>query len=718
MPIMKLIRCICVSVCLACGWQAVYGCWGPTYSPKYYRMFRIADFGKDTTVFQTGVDVFRKTVNIYNCELWQRQTSLDIPLPDISHVVLGFSVEKIEEVGKCLEWGRGWGGVKNAFVEWIITHKDRDLVDLLILAKRCERVRLRLHNDPWYYEEEGDGWHLLLDSIHRVASERVRKSVRYGDRYLLQAMRALFSLGRYEECVTLWENESPRMAKSVIRNMTGSYAAGAYYRLKQQDRAVALYAECDDLEQVMWCLKEEFPQEPVLRMECIYWYYPQADELERLLQTQITELENAVEHIELEMGGGIVIDTIQYYRLKQFAMRVAREGKVISPATWMYGAAFIADILGDSAEAMRLMTEAKEMRCQGGLVKGSSRIFNFYLSAKTQRWGEEYKRIFLRELQWLDTRIVAQSVSVNLWNIKCNISFCYVHDMMRKVVLEVGVPRCVEEGEVELALLLANYADNRLLLLEGQRGKAEHPYGFEKLDGERYVWIKDWRDSSRYVNEFDFSNDYFALLDTMALEKVLSYRQVLNGTGGGELVCFLRERCYRNADYLNEIIGTRYLRNREYVRACEYFSKVPLDYQERMNVTPYLDRDGRFGFAVRMLRYQEEMQSEDAEVREEAMFRYALGRYEAGVENWALTRYEWNDELEGEEYARRALKELLNNVENEVFGFCVLSELSQIEIVDWGEIYPFYRRFTKTRAMGMLRGGCDNLGRWEGKRDK
>ena len=112
MPIMKLIRCICVSVCLACGWQAVYGCWGPTYSPKYYRMFRIADFGKDTTVFQTGVDVFRKTVNIYNCELWQRQTSLDIPLPDISRVVLGFSVEKIEEVGKCLEWGRGWGGVK------------------------------------------------------------------------------------------------------------------------------------------------------------------------------------------------------------------------------------------------------------------------------------------------------------------------------------------------------------------------------------------------------------------------------------------------------------------------------------------------------------------------------------------------------------------------------------------------------------------------------
>ena len=535
---------------------------------------------------------------------------------------------------------------------------------------------------------------------------------------LLKAMRALFSLGRYEECVTLWENESPRMAKSVIRNMTGSYAAGAYYRLKQQDRAVALYAECDDLEQVMWCLKEEFPQEPVVRMECIYWYYPQADELERLLQTQITELENAVEHIELEMGGGMVIDTIQYYRLKQFAMRVAREGKVISPATWMYGAAFIADILGDSAEAMRLMTEAKEMRCQGGLVKESSRIFNFYLSAKTQRWGEEYKRIFLRELQWLDTRIVAQSVSVNLWNIKCNISFCYVHDMMRKVVLEVGVPRCVEEGEVELALLLANYADNRLLLLEGQRGKAEHPYGFEKLDGERYVWIKDWRDSSRYVNEFDFSNDYFALLDTMALEKVLSYRQVLNGTGDGELVCFLRERCYRNADYLNEIIGTRYLRNREYVRACKYFSKVPLDYQERMNVTPYLDRDGRFGVAVRMLRYQEEMQSEDAEVREEAMFRYALGRYEAGVENWALTRYEWNDELEGEEYARRALKELLNNVENEVFGFCVLSELSQIEIVDWGEIYPFYRRFAKTRAMGMLRGGCDNLGRWEGKRDK
>ncbi len=119
-----------------------------------------------------------------------------------------------------------------------------------------------------------------------------------------------------------------------------------------------------------------------------------------------------------------------------------------------------------------------------------------------------------------------------------------------------------------------------------------------------------------------------------------------------------------------------------------------------------------------MLRYQEEMQSEDAEVREEAMFRYALGRYEAGVENWALTRYEWNDELEGEEYARRALKKLLNNVENEVFGFCVLSELSQIEIVDWGEIYPFYRRFAKTRAMGMLRGGCDNLGRWEGKRDK
>ena len=337
---MKSIRSILFVSLLLTGLNAAIGCTHPSYYTRGYLMFRIQPFGVDTMWIGNRWDGRAKNTNDWNCELWQLQTSDTLPIEEIAQVVLKYSVEQMQRIRAHAAAGES-ARDRNSFVQWLVRNRDTDALDLLILAKQCEAVRGQLQ-DPWYYPDGQDELHGTLDSIYRVAMAPRR--TRFRDRYLLQAMRALFSMERYDECVTLWDRESSTMRPSIVRNMTGGYAAGACFRLHDADRAVAIYAECDDMASVAWCLSDRYPKKDlVARMECIYGYYPQAAELPRLLQKQIKQWEVGIEEpYWYKWPGNFEPDSatrVECERLKRFALRVVEENRVDEPVLWQYAAA-------------------------------------------------------------------------------------------------------------------------------------------------------------------------------------------------------------------------------------------------------------------------------------------------------------------------------------------------------------------------------------------
>ena len=127
--------------------------------------------------------------------------------------------------------------------------------------------------------------------------------------------------------------------------------------------------------------------------------------------------------------------------------------------------------------------------------------------------------------------------------------------------------------------------------------------------------------------------------------------------GGSALERFLRDRVYVDADYLNDLIGTRCLREMDYPQARKYLARVSAGYQRRLNTDVYMwrdpfeeswvragrdlqdDFDYKLNFATRMCELEEKMRSDDPVRSEEAAFRYATGICNSFERCWALTAY-------------------------------------------------------------------------------
>ena len=339
-------------------------------------------------------------------------------------------------------------------------------------------------------------------------------------------------------------------------------------------------------------------------------------------------------------------ETFSGLMLERYFRRVLIERKIFTRIggwwIWLYANAILTERLEGGQQAKKILADGmKHCASSSSLVKESVYIYKKYLDACTMKYFSEIE--WLTFFKWLDDKIVANKRNLDwyyLHYLENNHSFCYYNDMMRKIVYAGLIPRLLEMKEGGLALLLANYADNRLLKLN----KARETGVLNIPKGE--------------FNPYDYSNESFRLLNTLPVDDLNKYRKLLVfKKWEGELVNFLYDKSYVNLEYLDDIIGTRYLREMNYQSACQYFKVVSNDYQERMNVASYMNRDPftvecenkcaktsdsvryKLRFAEKMCKLEEQMKSDDKIEREKAACLYYWGIYNSHFSCWALTRY-------------------------------------------------------------------------------
>lgn len=156
-------------------------CCGPNYyAPQEYYMYRAYD-AKDERLSNSR--------SVQNCKAWQGITSKDIPIEDIREVVYKYDIDKISRLMTDV-------GDSNGFAMWIRKNNDVEVQRFLRLAKSCEEVRF-MKSSRWYYPSKEDDILLNLEAIRDKAlgydGERLR------DRYALQALRAMHSLGEFAD---------------------------------------------------------------------------------------------------------------------------------------------------------------------------------------------------------------------------------------------------------------------------------------------------------------------------------------------------------------------------------------------------------------------------------------------------------------------------------------------------------------------------------------
>lgn len=573
---------------------------------------------------------------------WQKQAKhsdgYEYPLEDIHKVVYRYTIDEMKaliEKSKLPADDR-----YNGFAVWF-TQRPR-YANVLLIAKQVEKLRSD-YQDPWYYpSEKGEElltYEMLLKLIEQeeawytIDSDDSRF---YLHRYMLQRIRVLFSMGRYVECIALWENKiSLWPDNDLMRRMIKDYIAGAYAHAGNIALAQQMYLEQGNL----WALVDLTQSNTrgyAGMIRAVYDIQPDCAEI--VAPALQSELEFVNQNYYTQEKD--IAKCKQYYELMQYVIRTHRSKDM---AIWYYTAAFLEDQLGNSKQAAQTIRKAAQCKTSD-YMQTNIRYMRIYLEAKTRTYDAAYEQQLLTDLKWIDKQVrqnigdikgdwdtySSWQIFNNLSNSMCaedTYSIYYPNNLLRKIVLSVVAPRMKAAGKTSLSIALTNYADNLIFTL---------------IEPE-----------TRHC----FFNNFFMALDTIPAATAEQYvMRALNPSTPMER--FLATGSYIDKDYLCDIVGTLYIREEKYKKAMECLSRVTPTYQFRLNTNynlcahdpfgvstdAYKPRqvvDSKYNFASHMYALEQifENVQVDPNRRADALLSYAIGYQNSFIRVWGLTQY-------------------------------------------------------------------------------
>ena len=690
-----------ISVLLFVNSAQAYACGPYEYYPYGYKMYRVFD---KNSVIKTDE---RKE----NCILWQKLTSAEIPLEDIEMVVYKYTLTQMRELMTVHD--------PNAFATWIRTNEDEEIYDFLMLAKICENTR-GLMNDPWYYPSKNDGTYMSLIEIEEKA--KAYKGTRLKDRYALQAVRAMFSAQRYQECVDYWNDVEEDLPDGLIKEMSRSYLVGAYSRIGQIDVALEYFTYVEDLNSIIFCLRRQGKIKDVAdELECMAKYAPDSYQIPEILQWVVTGFEpwGSADYTYQERMDTTMVNSIDrelFDKLYQLSVKMTRQPMSKNKAIWCYTAAFLADLEAKPHEAWKYIQMAT--KCPASeFMKESIRVLKIYLDAKVSVYDSAYESRLFNDLKWLDAKIkgeLTEDLRSNIteyyfYYLRSNISFYYWNDMLRRILLAEVCPRMLDRGMQVRALQLANLADNMLLNLNNN------------IEGKT---LKEYRSSDIY-NSIDYCSEFFMMMkDCVTIGDLTAYVNNTQSAQSSAFDNYLNERGFIDKDYFYDLIGTRYLSELNYDKAVRYLSNVSSSYQPRLNTSAYMYRDPfsiaesslrehknyKLTFAKEMLRLEKSIASAtDQNKKAFDLIRYGTGLRNSFTYCWILTEYRkfgWSYDLSP--YANGVLKKV-ESIYNEALNIVDNDELAAIAYVQLCKWKTAVDKYPDTYAARYTKMMCDNL---------
>lgn len=697
------------------------------YLARDYFMFRAC--GDNMTGEGTIDASFENRSLKENCKAWAALTSNGINHKDIVRVVYQWNQSEIQELSRAARGKAKDYETDNEFAAWIVEHKDTEIADFLLLAKRSETVRSAM-SSPWYYAVEGDEPSLELLKIAEEA--RSYRGKRLRDRYALQAMRGLFYCRQYDDCLNYWKKARSWFKDGAIKRLAQSYVAGSMYHVGEKDEAVKLYLAIGNLYEAHKCSssKSDFNR-------WLMEVQPDNDLLIRQLQAEIHGIERWQGVYWRSVGEN---GREKYEKLFPSVRQIIADNHCRNMAQWYYAGAFIADKLDLEQEAFGYIEQAQNAHPKGDLA-ASIRVLDFYMTVKyAKEYTVELENRVFAELRWLDGMIVSKldkrtqkSIGEEgFGNHVCGYSQFYWNDMMRKIVISELVPLCMKSKYQTRALQYLNMADNRIFKLVSDVTVErwipdDNGYGYRQLP-DTLMTMDGYRSYVAHHNAYDYCNDYFLNLDSIGVTYVkrLCERQQHPLS---PLDKFLNERSYIDSMYLYDIIGTQLIAARKFDEAIGYLERVDADFNKsrnvylHCNVDPFTlkktkpDTHYRLHYAQEMHRLEQRLETcTDPNEKAKLMLKYSRGLMSSiGIDCWPLTTFYWGSFYCFPFYSRyqRSMIDgtaaLAQQMKDDAFALFTDEEAAAKAYYDWSMYKTAVTKFPQSKTADFIRGHCDEL---------
>ena len=673
-------------------------CWHPWTLYNSTSLFRLDNFKSVS-----------KNIKETNCRHWQSLTHRDIPIEDIEYVVYTMPLAEYEAFYAMAVYYED-----NAFAQWI-KRNDPEIMDFLLLAKRNEHMRFQ-YSSKWYYPTMKVGGPVSLEEI--VEQSLGSQSVRLRDRYLLQAVRALTTLKRYDECLELWDREISLLPKdNFMRRLCYEYIAGAYYHTGDVERAMLMFASYGDTGSMYYIAKQQ--DMDLTTVDIIRYSYLSGAPLSKFsrdIRKMIVDAETFP--IVYEFGDKPVV-TDEILAIRDLAIEAGGNPNCADRAQWLYIAAYIYMQQGNYTQAKALLSKAEKAPASD-YMKESIKVLSIYLDALTATYNAAYEERLFEQIKWFEERVRLDFNSDDydycMWH---DFSENYWYSSMTRILSYTVAPRYLEMGNPARALQLMNFADYL-------------PYKYVTsidyyVDNDYGYWwtssnIEEYRRERGTFNRIDYSTWFFNTINKQTPDAAIAYvERALNPIS--EFDRYLNEVGYTSPDFLYDIVGTLCLRHMRYQEAERYFSLVSLDYQYMLNVTlkrdpfdalcPEGDRilDFRYRFATTMASLERGIEATtDINRRASLLVKFGIGMGNSVTTCWPLTYYgcSCNDDWRGDSVALALHNRAIISI-NEALSAFTDDELKAEALYTLGRHYTVVSSYGYTKKAEFVRRHCDNI---------
>ena len=399
------------------------------YSPDDAHLYRIMeDIGmyaeypyNDYRMYDVQGFDFRKE----NLKLWREQTGTKM------------SDERLEAI----VYGKYSGGTHDMFYD------SDEANHCLRTARNVQKIR-DATGDPWYFPSSRGGGEYTQALEELVETCKNCAEGMFRGRYVLQALRCLNTLRRWDDSIEFWEQQRDSLSHDVIFTMAEREAAAAYHQTGNDSIAADIYARVGDIASLRMCRKERDNE-----MEYIYKHCPDSPYFPEEIQTLLTYFDREYcPTDEREYYYFRTWDKRDSLRAEQFlrlCQRVLRERKVKDLAMWNYAAAATLDVLERPKESMVYIRQGERL-CKDEFLKKSFRILRMHIEAKTLPMNHNYDHRLYRDLRWLCSEIdknMSPAKKERLGELTCykwNANTYFWNDGMRRILLSDVCPRMIK----------------------------------------------------------------------------------------------------------------------------------------------------------------------------------------------------------------------------------------------------------------------------------
>ena len=384
------------------------------------------------------------------------------------------------------------------------------------------------------------------------------KGKRLRSQYALLYMRSNMLLKRWQEIERFWISTARHLPQNVYRAMMENIYAGALFRKGALEEATEIYSRQGDEQSIRWTLRK---YRNLAGIKKIYDINPNSYSLYYLVQDFVNNVQESIDTEDEEFilaMGHLKILKEEALGFCEFADSVLSQGKVSDPCMWGTAQAMAYYLVGDE-RAQESVTRA--MSLDGTeRVKDNCRCVRLLIESSSASCDTSW---LIGELKWLEAKCQNEQQG----------DYCFSNAYDR-ILVKALAPRLKAEGRREMALaVLAMY--NEYMVQHSNYHHRSLSYNAELLGLS--TWNNDFRS--------EFAQDYLFPLPAKECEEFFDFIRAPHADALERYVC---QRVYKDDDFYNDLIGTKYTAEARFNDAVRFHEKVSLDYLSKLNVSYYM----------------------------------------------------------------------------------------------------------------------------------